>query len=308
MAEAPKILLVEGERGPIAELARRLCDLYPGVECLGTVDEAIRRLADAESPGVVFFSTQRPPAELEAVIGSIRRAGRRTGARFVGVGQRPTKAERSGLLSAGVEICLWEPIGDAQLRFAVNQAGYEPAEERPRGGARVPTAMVARIVTATGEKEAHVYSLSAGGAYLETSRPTMTGGRMKIELPLPDGNVVVEARSVYHNVGGNLLQENLAVGMGVEFVDVDLATHTAIADYVDEYLELQTGQRPPKRTPPPSGLPPADEPEPEAPPEERRRHPRLGFLRLERLRDALGKWTTRSSRSTSGREERRPTR
>jgi hypothetical protein len=286
VAEVPKILLVEGERDPIEALAPRLLALGAEAVPVASVDDAIRQLDDhAQAPHLVFFPTQRPPAELKKLLKSVRNASRRTRGRFVGVGERPSAAERKLLESAGVEVCLWEPIGDAQLRFALNQAGYQPGDGRSRSVDRVPTAIVARIVTGTGEREARVYSLSTGGAYLETDRPTMSGGRLKIELPLPGGTVAVDARALYHNVLGNLRQENLAVGMGVEFVDMNVATRAVIADYVGECVESLTGRKPKKRAPEPR----EDMAKPEPRPKERRRFPRLDFLKRAGRRDAREK-------------------
>jgi hypothetical protein len=261
-------------------LAPRLLALGAAVVPVASADDAIRQLNQhAQSPHLVFLPIRGSPANLKKLLKSVRKARRRTRGRFVSVGERPSPAERKLLESAGVELCLSEPISDAQLRFALNEAGYEPGDGRPRSGDRVPTAIVARIVTGTGEREARVYSLSAGGAYLETGRPTMTGGRLKLELPLPGGTIAVDARALYHNVLGNVRQENLAVGMGVEFVDMDVATRAAIADYVDESVESLTGRKPKKRAPAPR--------EEVAKPErqERRRFPRLDFLKRDGLRE-----------------------
>jgi hypothetical protein len=301
--EAPKIFLVEGERDPMHGLAPRLLALGAEVVPVGSVDDAIRQLDDhAQAPHLVFFPTQRPPAELKKLLKSMRKAHRRTGGRFVGVGERPSAAERKLLESAGVEVCLSDPIGDAQLRFALNQAGYQSQEGRSRSGARVPTALVASIVTGTGEREAFVYSLSAGGAYMETNRPTMAGGRLKISLPLPAATIAVDARALYNNVLGNLQQENLGVGMGVEFVELDAATHTAIADYVDECLESQTGRKPKKRAPAPREK--AAKPEKK----ERRHFPRLDFLKRDARRDArAGDVVPQAEEPEQPKTERRPT-
>jgi hypothetical protein len=278
VAELPKILLVEGECDPMGALAPRLLALGAEVVSTQSADDAIRQLDDhAQVAHLVFLPIHGSPAELKKLLKSVRRARRRTRGRFVGVGEQPSAAERKRLESAGVEVCLWEPISDAQLRFALNEAGYEPGDGRSRSGDRVPTAILARIVTGTGQREAHVYSLSAGGAYLETARPTMAGGRLKLELPLPGGTVAVNARALYHNVLGNVRQDNLAVGMGVEFVDMDVATRAAIADYVDECVESLTGRKPKKRAPAPR--------EEIAKPEERRRFPRLDFLKRDGLRE-----------------------
>jgi hypothetical protein len=147
-----------------------------------------------------------------------------------------------------IEACLWDPIADTQLRFVINDAGYEIREGRVRKNPRVPTEIAARIITDVGEREALVYSLSEGGAYLETPRAMAVGARLRIELPLPWVNIDIDARVLHSNVPGNLQQQNLALGMGVEFIDIDAETRAVIADYVDECLEYLTGRRSQKRT------------------------------------------------------------
>ena len=66
-------------------------------------------------------------------------------------------------------------------------------------------------------KEATVYSLSAGGAFLATPRPSLRGASVALELPLPLRDVAVGGRVVYTNVPGNLQRANLPLGMGVVF-------------------------------------------------------------------------------------------
>jgi hypothetical protein len=118
-----------------------------------------------------------------------------------------------------------------------------------------------------GQQDALVYSLSAGGAYAETPRAMTAGAQVSMELPLPGGTIAVDARVLYHNVVGNLKQENLAVGMGLQFIEMDEETRAAIANYVEECLDFQAGGEQPKRS-----AAPHDE---AAQPQERRQNPRL---------------------------------
>jgi len=67
------------------------------------------------------------------------------------------------------------------------------------------------------EKEALVYSVSPGGAFLATPRPSMRGARVSVQLPLPAGNLSLDGRVLYTNVPGNLQRPDLPVGMGVAF-------------------------------------------------------------------------------------------
>jgi hypothetical protein len=251
----------------MGRLVPRLRALGTEVVAVESIADAIRQLDDRDRAVQLVFFPMPPAPQLGEILGSIRKASLCSGARFVAVGPRPSAEEREVMELAGVEACLHEPIADTQLRFAINQAGYEPGDGRCRKSVRVPAAMAARIITGMGERDALVYSLSAGGAYVETPRVTIAGGQVKLELPLPSGTIAVDARVLYHNVVGNLQQENLAVGMGLEFIEMDAETRETIADYVDECMESQTGRKPPQRT--------AEPLEEEAPPEEPSRYPWL---------------------------------
>jgi hypothetical protein len=271
VAEAPKVFLVESDRDPMGRLVPRLLALGTEIVAVASIKDAIRLLEDRAPAAQLVFFPMLARRQLGQIVDSIRKASGRTGARFVGVGRRPIAEERKILESARVEAFLWEPIADTQLRFVINEAGYETREGRVRKSPRVPTAIAARMITDVGERDALVYSLSEGGAYLETPRAMTAGARLKIAFPLPCGTISVDARVLHSNVSGNLQQENLALGMGVEFIKPDAETRAIIADYVDESLELLTGRKLPGRTIAP--------PEEEAQPKERRRYPRLDFLK-----------------------------
>ena len=57
-----------------------------------------------------------------------------------------------------------------------------------RSELRVPTGLIARITTGTGTRVAVVYNLSVGGAYFETHRPMLPGGRIRVALPFSSGS------------------------------------------------------------------------------------------------------------------------
>ena len=153
---------------------------------------------------------------------------------FVALGPQPASERVEALRKAGVRFCLWHPIEDSALRSVVNRAVYDEGRGEVRGETRVPTAMVARIFSAAGEKAALLYNLSVGGAYLETHRPTGVGGHVKVEVPLPAGKFLLAARVVSTNVPGNLQRPNLPMGMGVAFTELDADTRAVLERYVEE--------------------------------------------------------------------------
>ena len=56
------------------------------------------------------------------------------------------------------------------------------------------------------------------GAYLATARPSPRNSTLELKVPLPSGAVKLGARVAMTNVPGNLMRENLPVGMGIRFV------------------------------------------------------------------------------------------
>jgi hypothetical protein len=103
------------------------------------------------------------------------------------------------------------------LRFQLNRSLASPEQESVRRDQRAPTDWRARILGGGREKEAFVYSVSPGGAFLATPRPSMRGTHVSVVLPLPAGNVSLDGRVLYTNVPGNLQRADLPVGMGVAF-------------------------------------------------------------------------------------------
>jgi hypothetical protein len=154
------------------------------------------------------------------------------GIEFIVIGARPDAAGIDALRKAGVRLCLWEAGDESALRFVVNQALYDPTRGNQRTELRVPTSMIARVFSAAGEKAALVYNLSTGGAFLETHRPTMAGGHVRVEIPLPGDKLTLPARVVSTNVPGNLQRPNLPLGMGVQFGELAPEQRSALERYV----------------------------------------------------------------------------
>jgi hypothetical protein len=172
---------------------------------------------------------------------SLSRAAGAAGLCFVAVGERPAAPALVQLRDKNVRLCLWSPFHERELRFVLNRACFDPTsgfhdpeKSDGRHDLRVPTSLGARIVVGGREKSAQIYSLAAGGCFLETQRPTLVGGRIEVVLPLPLGEFRVEGRVVLTNVPGNLVRPNLPRGMGVEFQHLAPEAREAIQHYVRE--------------------------------------------------------------------------
>ena len=224
-APASATVLVVGFGPTARELGGRLLLVHYRARTAETLAEAIADVRDARA--ALVHSSLDDEGELRALV----RSGSDGPFPVVASGPRPGKTTVRALRRAGVELALFEPFENAELRFVLNRAIHGQGD-CSRGDVRVPTALDATAVGGTGEKHVSVYNLSRGGAFLETMRPTSEGGRITLRLPLPDGPVEVQAVVVTTNVPGNLQRPNLPMGMGVRFADVPEAAGRAIARFV----------------------------------------------------------------------------
>jgi hypothetical protein len=126
----------------------------------------------------------------------------------------------------GVDLALWEPIGNYALRFQLNRAMATAAGmDALRGEERTPTGWKARIISRGRSKAAAVYSMSGGGAFLVTQRPSQRGARIAVEFELPERPLSLDAEVVYTNVPGNLQRRRLPDGMAIRFLDLQDDDH-----------------------------------------------------------------------------------
>jgi CheY-like chemotaxis protein len=174
-----------------------------------------------------------PALDLGPALDRIRSRAGTPGMVLIATGAMPDAAERERLRGAGVHTALWQPVGDHALLFHLNRATGEEGRHL-RAAQRVPTEWRTRVMVAGRAKPASVYSLSSGGAYLATERPSMRGAELAIDLPLAEGTVSVLGRVVYTNVTGNLKRAHLPTGMGVAFVRTPPADADAISEGVAE--------------------------------------------------------------------------
>lgn len=155
--------------------------------------------------------------DLRAALDSIRARAGTPEMMTIAMGDRPDADERARLRAAGIQQALWEPVGDHALLFHLNRA-TSSCGVHLRAAQRVPTEWKTRVMVAGRAKPAVVYSLSTGGAFLATERPSMRGAELAVELPLPTGRVSLLGRVLYTNVPGNLKRDHLPTGMGIAFV------------------------------------------------------------------------------------------
>ena len=153
---------------------------------------------------------------------------------LVVIGSRPDEAARAQLRSAGAEWALWEPDDDGALRFVVNAAMCLPREAELRNEPRIPTYLEASFRLGEHREGAVLYTLSAHGAFLETSRPVPAGTPLQLEICFPKRRISVEAQ-VRHTIRpGQLQRPPWPPGMGVAFTALDSDVEAFLSGYVEE--------------------------------------------------------------------------
>jgi hypothetical protein len=149
---------------------------------------------------------------------------------FLATGPTASREERARLRSAGVSYALFDPLHDHDLRFQLNRAFARSSIVRgSRRALRAPTTWTIPIVTRSGKRDVGLYTVSAGGAFLATPAPALRGTTLRMQVPLRDGAIVLDARVVATNVPGNLAQRLLPSGMAVTFerapIDAEARLH-----------------------------------------------------------------------------------
>jgi hypothetical protein len=197
-----------------------------------TAVDLIRR--QGQPVRVVMFPVDAPFTNRADDLRRLAEASGALGLRSIVSGPQPNAAGLSALKRDGVRFALWRGFHDADLRFTLNAALYDETRGQLRPALRVPASLIARIKSVAGEKAGMLYNLSTTGAFIETTRPNMPGGRITLTIEFPDGAVETQASVVFANVPGNLQKPNLPLGMGVKFSGIAVAAAERVAKYVSE--------------------------------------------------------------------------
>lgn len=219
----PTVLVIDGNDAPRGALVMRLRSMGYRTLRAKTPEQAF---ALVEEPRHAIAAALIPPdlavANLRAALETMATRSPGGAIGWVLTGPCPSAEVLAEMREAGVKLALWEPIDDARLRFQVNRAlaGVDVARLR-RAAMRAPLEVPAQVRQAGRSKEARVYTLSPGGVYLETARPAMRGATVEIELDLWPSPIRARGVVSYTSVPGNLKKDNLPVGMGVRFEELD---------------------------------------------------------------------------------------
>jgi hypothetical protein len=205
--------------------ALRANDVETAVDLIRRQDQPVR---------VVMFPVDAPFGHRADDLRRMAEASGALGLRSIVSGPQPNAAGIAALKRDGARFALWKGFHDADLRFALNAALYDETRGQLRPSRRVPASLIARIKSGAGEKAGMLYNLSTTGAFIETSRPNMPGGRITLTIEFPDGPIETLAQVVFANVPGNLQRPNLPLGMGVRFAGTAAAAAERVAKFVAE--------------------------------------------------------------------------
>lgn len=202
-----------------------------------TPDHAERLLAARRDLAAALIPVALPTFDLGAALRFLRRQEPSGELTFVATGRRPEPEGRRLLREAGVELALWDPTDDHVLRFQINRAlASSQIVLGGRSSLRAPAHWPLTVRSGQRRKPARLYSLSAQGAYLATSRPSMPGSTLTLDLPVSSGVAKIDGHVVMTNVPGHFLRDNLPLGMGVEFDGLEDKVATALAVWAAKRL------------------------------------------------------------------------
>jgi hypothetical protein len=233
-AERSHVLLY-GFGGAHDELAGRLVLLsYRSIRA-DDLDSAVDALRRQNQPvRLMLFPAEAQFSNRGAALAQLSQMQGGLGMRAIVTGRRPDAGTIAALKRDGVRFSLWSPFHDSELRFVLNAALYDTTRGEVRPAVRVPASMMVRVKSGTGDKAALLYNLSAAGAFLETMRPNLPGGRVQLTIDFPDGPISIAAQVVFTNVPGNVQKPNAPIGMGVRFEGLAVDVGERIVKFIAE--------------------------------------------------------------------------
>jgi CheY-like chemotaxis protein len=169
--------------------------------------------------GVCLIDASIPAVDIAQALDALRTQTASPRMTYLASGEIPSEEAREQLREAGVRQAVWSPVSDNVLRYQLNAALSRDEDEILRCEPRAPVEFSGIVSVAGRSKRVSVYSLSGGGAYLVTQRPSMPGAEIRLDIPGGEGPMALGARVLYTNVPGNLSMPHLPHGMAVKFLE-----------------------------------------------------------------------------------------
>ena len=223
----PTVLVIDGGDAPRTALVHRIRRMGYRVLRAKTAEDASAIVEEhRHQVATALIPPDLAVADLGAALETLAARAPQGRLSYIVAGVCPNEEGLAELRAAGLRLALWEPNDDARLRFQLNRAlaGFG-VQDLSRSETRAPLDIPAHVIQAGRRKAARVYTLSSGGVYLDTERPSMRNAAISVELELWPSPVRAEGVVVYTSVPGNLRRSNLPNGMGVRFqavADIEL--------------------------------------------------------------------------------------
>lgn len=229
------ILLIELDPHRTSALAAQLVRM--GIEPVLAAD-----LAEAKtlvrprsfSFSAVLIPGNLPPQAIDETLRALREVEAVLPA--MAYGKTPDPIQRKHLRQAGVHLALWDGYDDTILRFQINRLIASDRLSTARTSRRAP--MVGPVVVLVGgrEKPGTLFSVSEGGCFVETSRASMDGARVRVQFAVDGFPFDLAGTVAFANVPGNLQRPNLPLGMGISFDAIDEPTRSLIGQLIEKRL------------------------------------------------------------------------
>lgn len=229
------ILLIETDPSQTGSLAAQLVHL--GTEPIRVADlaEAAQVVEEGEySVSAVLLPSDLPGKEVRRALKTMRR--REPKLPGMAYGKAPDRSQRRRLRQAGVLLSLWDGYDVGVLRFQINRLVAGESQHSIRGSRRVPIHTPVRVLVGGREKDGFVYSLSEGGCFIESSRASMDGARLRMIFSLAERELEIDGIVAFANVPGNLQRPNLPLGMGVRFEELSKSNRSTLARFIKERM------------------------------------------------------------------------
>ncbi|MDX1649865.1 MAG: PilZ domain-containing protein [Myxococcota bacterium] len=215
--------VVRGPAGPACrEVARRLGLL--GLHAACTRPSELGAARAAPRPRALVLDADLPAAGLEEALEALGPA-LEDGATALAAGPAPPAARRARLRAAGVTLALFDPLDDATLRHQVNRTFLAARQGgRARRELRAPVPAAALLVDPTRGRRipGTVYTLSEGGAFVETAGRAPPGATLELRIALGPSGLRLPATVVHAHPPG--AGGPAPTGLGLRFAAIGTTT------------------------------------------------------------------------------------
>jgi hypothetical protein len=232
------MLIVDDDKNALAELPLRI--LRIGVDVFYTTGgEEAWLLASDEAPRIraVLFPPSIDFDQISAVADRLRARAGDVPRTLIVVGPQPDEPTRERLRKGGVELALWEPFDESELRQVLANALTVGNHADTRKAPRFPITLLGRAFSGIHRRDVIVSTLSSGGAFLETPFPFLPETRITLELALPDGPLIMKARVACSRAERRSAAPGQPLGMGVAFADLDPAVKERLERFLADLQE-----------------------------------------------------------------------